>query len=235
MKRIYSIIVVLILLSTVLLTGCKDEVNQFSKPRQGDTIAEIIVRGYGTIYVKLFPEEAPKAVENFTTHAKEGYYDGVLFYRIIGNSILESGDPTGTGSGGESIWGEGFKDEFSPKLQPYHGALCMANTGPDTNESRFFIVQATQTYSDTLLDQIEQKYQVEFGDDVRKTYRKVGGAPWFYHLNTVFGQVYKGFDVMNEIAAVKKKDEEKGIPEEAVIIDSIKIKIYQFYMGKPMS
>lgn len=234
MKRIYPIIVVVILSFTVLLAGCKEEENQFSKPRQGDTIAEIFVRGYGIIYVKLFPEIAPKAVENFTTHAKDGYYDGVLFYRIIRDSMLESGDPTGTGSGGESIWGEGFKDEFNSSFQPYHGALCMANTGPDTNGSRFFLIQATQTYNDTLLDQLEQKYQVEYDDGVRRIYQRVGGAPWFYHLNTVFGQVYKGYDVMNDIAVVNKKDEEKGIPAEEVIIDTIKIKAYQFYMDKTM-
>jgi peptidyl-prolyl cis-trans isomerase B (cyclophilin B) len=225
MKRLFLLIVCL-LFSVTLLSGCQKKINQLSKPQKGDTIAEIVVQDYGTIYVKLFADGAPKAVENFITHAREGYYNGVSFYRIFEDSILESGDPTGTGNGGVSIWGEDFEDEFNPALQPYYGALCMSNTGPDTNESRFFIVEANQTYKDELLDQIEQKYNIEFNDTARKNYSSVGGAPWFYRLNTVFGQVYQGYEVLTEISKVKKSDEELGVPAEKVTIEKIKIAEY---------
>ena len=198
-----------------------------AKPKTGDTVAEIVVRDYGSVYVRLFDKEAPKAVENFVTHAKNGYYNGLAFYRIIENSIIEGGDPTNSGDGGESILGEDFKDEFNPNLQPYHGALCMSNAGPDTNESRFFIVQASKTYNEKILDQIGQSYNTEFNDKARKLYGKIGGAPWFYKLNTVFGQVYSGYDVLNKIAKVKKTDEEKGIPAEDVIIEKINILKYK--------
>ncbi len=94
----------------------------------------------GVIVLELFDDVAPLAVENFTTHVKEGYYDGLVFHRIIKNFMIQGGDPTGSGRGGESIWGKPFKDEFKPGLifdKP--GILAMANAGPGTNGSQFFI------------------------------------------------------------------------------------------------
>ncbi|HIY08869.1 MAG TPA: peptidylprolyl isomerase [Firmicutes bacterium] len=96
----------------------------------------------GTITVVLYPEQAPKAVENFITHAQEGYYDGLTFHRVIDDFMIQGGDPNGDGTGGESIWGESFEDEFSDQLHNFRGALSMANAGYDTNGSQFFIVQA---------------------------------------------------------------------------------------------
>lgn len=97
----------------------------------------------GTIELELFDDVAPLAVENFTTHVKNGYYNGVTFHRIIKNFMIQGGDPTGTGRGGESIWGKPFKDEFAPNVvfdKP--GILAMANAGPMTNGSQFFITTA---------------------------------------------------------------------------------------------
>lgn len=94
----------------------------------------------GTIEIELRPDIAPKAVENFITHSKNGYYDGLIFHRIIKNFMIQGGDPTGTGRGGESIWGEAFEDEFSPNaLFDKSGILAMANAGRNTNGSQFFI------------------------------------------------------------------------------------------------
>jgi peptidylprolyl isomerase len=97
----------------------------------------------GTITLKLFPKAAPLAVENFVTHAKNGYYDGVIFHRVIKGFMIQGGDPTGTGRGGESIWHKEFKNEHAPNLvfdRPY--LLAMANHGPNTNGSQFFITVA---------------------------------------------------------------------------------------------
>lgn len=99
----------------------------------------------GDIKVKLFADIAPKTVENFTTHAKNGYYDNGIFHRVIRDFMIQGGDPEGTGMGGESIWGGSFEDEFSDKLLNVRGALSMANAGPNTNGSQFFIVQADET------------------------------------------------------------------------------------------
>lgn len=94
----------------------------------------------GTIEIQLMPEIAPKACENFMKLAEKKYYDGLIFHRVIKDFMIQGGDPTGTGTGGESIWGKDFKDEFSSSINfdtPY--LLAMANKGPDTNGSQFFI------------------------------------------------------------------------------------------------
>jgi len=94
----------------------------------------------GTIKLELRPDLAPLAVENFTKLINKGYYNGIIFHRIIKNFMIQGGDPTGTGMGGKSIWGKSFKDEFNPKAQFNRpGILAMANAGPNTNGSQFFI------------------------------------------------------------------------------------------------
>lgn len=101
----------------------------------------IIKTNHGQMTLQLFPEQAPKTVANFIGLAKEGYYDGIIFHRIIPEFMIQGGDPTGTGMGGQSIYGDSFEDEFSEELYNLRGALSMANAGPNTNGSQFFIVQ----------------------------------------------------------------------------------------------
>lgn len=104
-----------------------------------DTIV-VLETNTGKIELKLYPEVAPLAVENFTTHVKKGYYNGLIFHRVIKNFMIQGGDPTGTGMGGESIWKKPFKDEFASNVvfdRPF--LLAMANSGPKTNGSQFFI------------------------------------------------------------------------------------------------
>jgi len=96
----------------------------------------------GTIELKLYPDIAPLAVENFTTHIKNGYYNGIAFHRIIKGFMIQGGDPTESGRGGKSIWGKPFKDEYKDKTFNKAGILAMANAGPHTNGSQFFITTA---------------------------------------------------------------------------------------------
>jgi len=96
----------------------------------------------GNIELELYPDIAPLAVENFTTHIKNGYYNGVAFHRIIKNFMIQGGDPTETGRGGESIWHKAFKDEYKNKVFDTAGILAMANAGAHTNGSQFFITTA---------------------------------------------------------------------------------------------
>ncbi len=97
----------------------------------------------GNIEIELLPKVAPKAVENFMTHIKDGYYNGIAFHRIIHNFMIQGGDPTETGRGGESIWKKPFADEFKPNVVfDKAGILAMANAGPGTNGSQFFITTA---------------------------------------------------------------------------------------------
>ena len=94
----------------------------------------------GNIKIELRADLAPKAVQNFVTHSKNGYYNGLIFHRVIKDFMIQGGDPTGTGAGGESIWGKPFEDEFAPNaVFDKAGILAMANRGPNTNGSQFFI------------------------------------------------------------------------------------------------
>ncbi len=193
---------------------------QFEKPDENDIIA-VIKTNMGDISVKLFPEEAPKAVENFTTHAKEGYYDGLIFHRVIKDFMIQGGDPMGTGMGGQSIWGSPFEDEFDMTLRNFKGALSMANAGPNTNGSQFFIVQASDV-SDGLVDQMRSLENQGFPKDVTDTYVEKGGTPWLDFKHTVFGQVFDGLDVVDNIAATPVGADDK--PIEDVVIQKIVVK-----------
>ena len=120
------------------------EFNQTALPEKGEEIV-VMQTSKGTMKIRLFPNEAPKTVENFTGLIKKGYYDGIIFHRVIPDFMIQGGDPTGTGTGGESIWGGKFEDEFDGKGKNIRGALSMANAGPNTNGSQFFVVQAEST------------------------------------------------------------------------------------------
>ncbi len=122
----------------------KDYGFQTAAPAAGDTVA-IMRTSMGDICIRFFPEAAPKAVENFTTHAKNGYYDGLTFHRVMEDFMIQGGDPKGDGTGGESCWGDDFEDEFDKKLLNIRGSLAMANSGVATNGSQFFINQAGPT------------------------------------------------------------------------------------------
>ncbi|MBQ8925969.1 MAG: peptidylprolyl isomerase [Clostridia bacterium] len=194
--------------------------NQTALPVAGDTVATIHTTK-GTIKVKLFPEETPKTFENFTTHAKNGYYDGIIFHRVIKDFMIQGGDPQGTGRGGESIWGHSFEDEFHPDLHNIRGALCMANAGPNTNGSQFFIVQCG-TCDPRFLSQMEQMgVEYGFGPEVVENYKNLGGTPWLDFKHSVFGQVFEGMDVVDDIATSPTGPQDK--PVDAIKILSIDI------------
>lgn len=171
----------------------------------------------GAIKIKLFPEVAPKTVENFITHAENGYYDGIIFHRIIQDFMIQGGDPTGTGMGGESIYGPKFEDEFSDKAFNLRGALSMANAGPGTNGSQFFIVQASRVDS-SMLSQLKK---AGYPEEIIEAYSTNGGTPWLDNRHTVFGQVIEGMDVVDSMTKVKKNASDK--PLEDIKIESIEV------------
>ncbi|QOD86493.1 peptidylprolyl isomerase [Weissella viridescens] len=152
----------------------------------------------GVIKFRLFPEQAPKTVENFMGLISDNYYDGTIFHRVIADFMLQGGDPSGTGMGGTSIYGKKFNDEFSSELFNFRGALSMANSGPNTNGSQFFIVQATRVPAKML-----RSLKGEVSDEVIDYYAQNGGTPWLDGRHTVFGQVIEGMDVVDAIAKTK--------------------------------
>ena len=196
--------------------------DQLAMPAVGETVA-IMHTNMGDICLRLFPEYAPKTVENFTTHAKNGYYDGIVFHRVIKDFMIQGGDPTATGCGGESIWGHNFEDEFTPALHNLRGALSMANAGPGTNGSQFFIVQLDSVHPG-LLGQMKELPDY-FPAEAVANYEKVGGTPHLDFHHTVFGQVYAGMDVVDAIAAVKTDRNDK--PLEDVTILGIDVRAYE--------
>ena len=170
----------------------------------------------GDIKLQLFPDQAPKTVKNFVELAKQGYYKGVIFHRVIPDFMIQGGDPTGTGAGGESIYGQAFEDEFSEELFNFKGALSMANAGPNTNGSQFFIV----TNENVPADMVGQMMAAGYPDEVIAHYQE-GGTPWLDFHHTVFGQVIEGMDVAQKISQVKRDFRDR--PEEDVVIEDVEI------------
>ena len=192
---------------------------QLEAVKSGDTVA-VMHTNMGDIEIKLFPTHAPKTVENFTTHAKNGYYDGLIFHRVINDFMIQGGDPTGTGMGGESIWGHSFEDECTPEIHNLRGALCMANAGPNTNGSQVFIVQASEV-PDNMLDQMKDLADNGFPPEITEAYAEFGGTPWLDFRHTVFGQVVNGMETVDSIAKTPVGVNDK--PVNDVVINSIDI------------
>ena len=173
---------------------------------------------HGDMTFKLFEKDIPKAVENFLTHAKNGYYKGIIFHRVIKDFMIQGGDPTGTGMGGESIWGRSFEDEFSMDYFHFYGALSMANAGPNTNGSQFFIVQNQHLpYS---------KKEIARGgwpEPIAEIYAEQGGTPHLDRRHTVFGQLADeaSYEVLDAIAGVETGAMDK--PVDDVVIETIEI------------
>ena len=218
---------------------------QAQAPEAGEEIA-VITTSKGVVKMRFFPEEAPKAVENFKTLAKDGYYDGITFHRVIEDFMVQGGDPTATGRGGESCWGEDFETEVSEKLHFYRGAVAMANAGPDTNGSQFFIVQQKSVMEDALnalldaRDNNDEEIGVTltdgnyytlsqlYPDEVLNYYKEVGGSVHLEYVfgngYSIFGQVFEGLEAIDAIAAVETDEADK--PVEDVIIESITVETY---------
>ncbi len=169
----------------------------------------------GDLTVKLFDDVAPKTVKNFVELAEKGYYNGVIFHRIIRDFMIQGGDPTGTGMGGESIYGEKFEDEFSENVFNIRGALSMANAGPNTNGSQYFIVQ-----NENLPYDKSALVKGGWPEEIAEIYT-AGGTPHLDGRHTVFGQLAnaESFETLDRIAKEPTGSQDK--PENDVEIISI--------------
>lgn len=153
----------------------------------------VIETNKGTIRFELLETDAPKTTENFITLAERGYYNGVIFHRVIKGFMIQGGDPTGTGRGGESAWGGRFDDEIAPQSELYKqgykaGTVAMANAGPNTNGSQFFIMHVDYPLP---------------------------------HNYSIFGRVTEGQEVVNAIANVARDRNDK--PVEPVVMEKVTI------------
>ncbi|MEK7171752.1 MAG: peptidylprolyl isomerase [Patescibacteria group bacterium] len=176
---------IFILVSLLFLNACGMKFNQTALPNKGEQIA-IIKTSEGTIKFKFFPQYAPETVKNFTELAKKKYYDGVIFHRIIPGFVIQGGDPTGTGMGGETYKGQNttLKAEISKELSHINGAVAMARGSDlDSASSQFYIVQNKD------------------------------GAPSLNGQYTVFGQVFEGIDVVEKIARTPRDGSDRPLAE----------------------
>lgn len=207
----------------------------FDMPEVGEKIAVITVKDFGEIKIKLFPEQAQKGVENFVGLAEMNYYDELIFHRIIPHFMNQGGDPTGTGTGGKSIWGEKFDGGIPEGLYHFSGAVAYANSGSTaTNGSQFYIVNTDPgefelggTY---LEDGSIYRYQTfeEAGfshpKNVQEMYKEKGGTPFLDGSYTVFGQVFEGMDVVRAMSQVETDENDKPLTQ--VQMESVRIVEY---------
>lgn len=204
------------------------EILNFTQPEIGEEIAVIKVKDYGTIKIKLFEDECPKGVENFKRLiSEENYYDNIIFHRVIKDFVIQAGDPNGTGSGGESIWGEGFEREFNSGLCHFAGAVAYATNSVDhLNKSQFYIVSQDDgsEFNESYFNMIENSYGITFPENVREMYQEVGGTPFLDQSYEVFGQVFEGMDVVMAISQAKTDSNDK--PYDDIVIESATIEEY---------
>jgi peptidyl-prolyl cis-trans isomerase-like 1 len=153
-KFILPLLLAMLSFSFLLAYGSLNNVNSNTSEKgnyfmSDSTTVAVIKTNMGTIEIELFADKTPKTVENFVGLSEKGYYNGVIFHRVIKNFMIQGGDPTGTGRGGASFWGGKFEDEFVSDLK-FDGAgiLAMANAGPNTNGSQFFITLAATPWLD---------------------------------------------------------------------------------------
>ncbi len=151
MKKIISLSL-LVLVSGFLVTGCEKPMNNTTNPKKMSENTEKIVTlktNHGDIKIQLYMDKTPKTAKNFYELAKTGKYDGTIFHRVIPGFMIQGGDYENfDGTGGQSIYGEEFEDEIAEGLSNIRGAVAMANRGPNTNGSQFFIVQKDSQFLD---------------------------------------------------------------------------------------
>lgn len=235
-KRIYPALMCAVMLCPVWAAGCNKKVDlqkelpvlNYTAPAEGEEIVVITVKDYGEIKIKLFEEELPEACENFKTLAEQGYYDELIFHRVIEDFMVQSGDPRGDGYGGESCWGGKFNGGVNEQIIHLPGVLAYANsTGPASDGSQFYIVTGDAVTDDDL-SYYTEKGKVNFTAEAKELYKQHGGAPWLDGGYTAFGQVIDGLDVVYAISHVEVVNpaEKNYKPKDSVYIESVTIEKY---------
>ena len=201
----------------------EDAVMNYTAPAEGEEIICMEIQDYGTVKIKLFDDLMPEACENFRTLAEQGYYDGLIFHRVIADFMIQGGDPLGNGTGGESCWGGKFDGGVTSHLIHLPGALAYANSkGPATDGSQYYIVTG-----DTVTDEALNYYEgmgYTFTDEAKQLYKQYGGTPHLDGGYSVFGQVIEGLDIIYDISYVETNDKDKPLTD--VVVKSVTIEPY---------
>lgn len=236
-KKIFNYII-LASLGLLAISSCgkqSDDILNYDTPKNDDEIAVLKIKDYGEIAFRMFPEQAPKAVENFIGLAKDNYYTGKSIHRVIENFMMQGGSPNGDGIGGTSIWDGEFAIEKPKNLYHFYGAVCYANNGRG-NTCQFYIVNSNTPVTDDYVEMVKSYgYDAPTGKVLEK-YKEVGGTFQLDGDYTVFGQVLSGFEVIDTIAKVKvgmnSNNTEKSVPIDEILIDSVTVMTYEEYLNK---
>lgn len=193
------------------------DVLQFRQPEE-DALIAVFDTSLGEFSAILYPQQAPQAVQDFVTLARDGAYDGLDFHRVIQDFIIQSGATDD--NGGQSIWGTGFPAETSDLLHHYTGALAMA--GGEENQSQFFVVNCQQDSVPSVLQ--EQMRQLGWDEKIITAYAEVGGAPYLDNTYTVFGQVFYGMGTVQDIGNLETNAEDT--PLQPAVLNSVTIQSF---------
>ncbi|MBR6106924.1 MAG: peptidylprolyl isomerase [Oscillospiraceae bacterium] len=199
------------------------EIANFSLPEKGEPIVVLTIRNYGDVKIRLFPDKTEKGAENFRKLAESGFYDDLIFHRVVDGFVIQGGDPKGNGTGGVDAWGseQGFAQTISPDLCHVTGAVAYAIGSDKLNKSQFYIVTGTIPTAEEFALYREKGYS--FSPEAEALYKQVGGVPYLDGGYEVFGQVFDGMEYVLEIqkAAVdaNSKPKKQIVIEKAVVTE----------------
>jgi len=196
----------------------------FTMPQKGDKIVVLTIKDYGDVKIRLFPEKTAKGAENFLTLAENGFYDELIFHRVVDGFVIQGGDPKGNGTGGVDAWGssEGFSQTISPDLCHVTGAVAYAIGQDKLNKSQFYIVTGTIPTAEDFKAYRDAGYS--FSPEAEALYQQVGGVPYLDGGYEVFGQVFEG---MEHVLAIQKTEvNSSSKPLKPVVIEKAVVTEY---------
>ena len=226
-KRVAALILLLVFSLSLVSCGKKPEevplarnpLHQLNGPAEGDTVVTITTTK-GTIRAVLYSRVVPDTVNNFVKLADSGYYDGMTIHKVIKDFVIQMGDPTGKGNGGESYSGEGIPVEYNEMLHNFTGALGMACGTDGLAYSQFYIVAGSEVSE----EYVQAMKDAGYAANVIAAYQELGGLPSLDYEYTVFGQVFEGLDIVKEIAGVKA--DKYNRPRKDITVTSVSVMPY---------
>jgi len=225
-KRSLALFLILTLSISLVSCGGKSggeklsgSVPQLSGPSAGDTVVTIVT-SEGTIKAVLFEDLVPDTAQNFIRLAETGYYDGMVIHKVISDFVVQLGDKTLRGDGGESYSGTGVAPEFRDDLHSYTGSLGMVVYPDGLQYSQFFIVAGSEVSE----EYIQAMNDAGYSQDVIDAFKQTGGQPGFDYVYTVFGQVFEGIDTVKALAS--KETDKYNRPKKDVTVTSITVSSY---------
>ena len=205
--------------------GADGGILNYTLPEKGEEIAVFQIRDYGDVKIRLFPDETPKGVENFKKLGESGYYDELIFHRVVDGFVIQTGDPKGDGTGGKDAWGSetGFEQTVSSHLCHLTGAVAYAIGSDKMNKSQFYVVTGEEVTAD-VFSQLRNYYGKTFTPSVEDLYYHAGGQPFLDGDYEIFGQVFDGLQYCLDIQKTETDENQK--PKQAVVVEKADLTPY---------